>query len=57
MLVRLASDAANLLFLVDTQGTLTPADWANELHPFPAGFIKVADRFVTALRAKFPGRV
>lgn len=57
MLVGLANDAANLFFLVDTQGLLTPADWANELHPFPAGFIKVADRFVAALRAKFPGRI
>src|SRR5262249_39199884 len=23
---------------VDGRGTLTPADWANELHPTPAGF-------------------
>jgi hypothetical protein len=57
MLVGLAGDAANLFFLVDTQGTLTPADWANELHPFPAGFVKLADCFVTKLRTQFAGRI
>jgi hypothetical protein len=56
-LARLAADAANQLALVDTQGALTAADWANELHPFPAGFIKLADRFASALRAAFPGRI
>jgi hypothetical protein len=57
MLARLASDAANLFFLVDTQGTLTRTDWANELHPFPAGFAKLAEKFVTSLTATFPGRI
>lgn len=30
------------IFLVDSRGTLGEADWANELHPKPAGFGKIA---------------
>jgi hypothetical protein len=57
VLVRLASDAANNFFVVDTQGVLTAADWANELHPYPDGFKKIAAKFVAALQARFPGRI
>ena len=57
LLLRLAADGANNFSVVDTQGVLSPADWANELHPYPNGFMKIADRFVTALRVKFPGRI
>jgi hypothetical protein len=56
LLLRLATPANNF-FMVDTQGTLVTADWANELHPFPAGFVKLAQNFVDALRFKFPGRI
>lgn len=56
-LVGLAANAANNFFVVDTQGVLSPADWANELHPFPNGFKAVAAKFVDALRIKFPGRI
>lgn len=47
----------NNFILVQTQGTLAATDWANELHPGPAGFQKLAQVFVTALRAQFPGRI
>jgi hypothetical protein len=57
MLQALASVPANNFTLVDTQGLLAPADWANELHPFPSGFQTLAAKFVQALRAKFPGRI
>jgi hypothetical protein len=57
MLISLAADPANNFILVNTQGTLQPAEWANELHPFPAGFIKFASEFVDALRLRFPGRI
>lgn len=30
------------VFLVDSRGTLVNADWANELHPKPQGFRKIA---------------
>jgi len=30
--------------LVNSVGTLGPADWANELHPTPAGFNKLVER-------------
>jgi hypothetical protein len=57
MLLSLASDPANNFLLADTQGTLVADDWANELHPYPAGFAKIANVFVAALRGKFPGRI
>ncbi len=57
MLQELAGDAANLFFLVDTQGMLAPSDWANELHPYPPGFVKIAGKFVESLRTVFPGRI
>jgi hypothetical protein len=53
----LASVAANNFVLVPTQGLLKPADWANELHPYPAGFKTIAAAFLKSLSEKFPGRV
>lgn len=53
----LQANPANNFSLIDTQGTLKPAEWANELHPFPNGFKAVAEKFVSALRTKFPGRI
>ena len=57
MLQNLAADTTNNLHLIDTQGTLAPSDWANELHPHPNGFRAIASKFVDALRAQFPGRI
>jgi hypothetical protein len=57
MLVALANNPANNFTLIDTQGSFQTSDWANELHPYPGGFQKLAAKFVTALRAKFPGRI
>ena len=51
------SNAGMKFNLIDTQGTLVPDDWANELHPFPSGFAKIAERFVAALRQQFSGRI
>lgn len=42
---------------VRTQGTLRPAQWANELHPTPDGFAAIAGKFVETLQLRFPGRV
>jgi len=53
----LAADENNNVTLICTQGILEPADWANELHPHPGGFHKIADRFVTGLEKLFPGRL
>jgi len=53
MLVRLASNAGNKFHLVDTQGVLADAEWANELHPQPGGFAKIAQKFADALSANF----
>jgi hypothetical protein len=57
MLKTLEADAKNNFTLIDTQGTLSPSDWANELHPFPDGFKSLAELFVASLRVKFPGRI
>jgi hypothetical protein len=56
MLLGLAGPT-NDFYLVDTRGTLATADWANELHPFPGGFKKIASCFLGALRAKFSSRI
>jgi hypothetical protein len=57
MLTSLANDPSNSFTLVNTQGVLDAADWANELHPHPPGFKKLAAAFITALQARFPGRI
>jgi hypothetical protein len=45
------------VILVPTQGTLqSEQEWANELHPTPEGFGKMAAKFAAALEAEFPGR-
>jgi type IV secretory pathway TrbF-like protein len=57
MLRRVAADPSVHKFLVvPTQGTLEPtaADWQNEIHPSPAGFAKIAQKFQTALASAFP---
>lgn len=38
--------------VVDTRNTLSPADWANELHPTPEGFKKIAGRWRPDLQAR-----
>ena len=55
ILAQLAADPGNNLIYVPTQGTLASSDWANELHPQPQGFIKLAAKFHRALARQFPG--
>jgi hypothetical protein len=43
--------------VVHTEGTLAKSDWANELHPYPPGFAKLAGKFLSALQSHFPGRI
>lgn len=43
-LIAATSSHQNLHF-VDTRGTLVPEEWANELHPTPAGFNKLAKKW------------
>jgi hypothetical protein len=42
--------------VVPTQGTLQPtaSDWQNEIHPSPAGFTKIAQKFQASLATIFP---
>ena len=42
---------------VHTEGALDEKDWANELHPYPPGFEKLARRFLDALQTRFRGRI
>jgi hypothetical protein len=62
LLTGLASNAANNFHLVNTRNTIasnntSPDGWANELHPYPTGFHKVAQKFLTVLQGHFPGRI
>jgi hypothetical protein len=57
VLSSLAADPANNFHLVQTQGALAAAEWANELHPTPAGFKSIAAKFVAALSGQFPGQI
>ncbi len=55
------ADGRNFI-LVDTRGTLTrdasrPMGWANEIHPYTAGFTALAHKFLVALQGRFPGRI
>jgi hypothetical protein len=47
------------VFLVPTQGTLQPGQWANELHPTQDGFHAIAQKFLATLRSvhQFEGRI
>lgn len=49
MLERLAADPKNNYHLIQTQGTLKPDDWANELHPGVLGFGKLSQKFYKVL--------
>jgi hypothetical protein len=53
----LASNPAYNFHLVDTRGTITADDWANELHPKSDGFNKLAQKLLAALQAYFPGQI
>jgi hypothetical protein len=62
MLNALAGDPANAFILVDTRNTLARVafaqnGWANELHPYPAGFALLAQKWLTALQNRFPGSI
>lgn len=57
MVYSLARVPGNNFVLVETQGLFAAGDWANELHPYPGGFRKVAGKFLEALQRAFPNRI
>ena len=62
MLQGLAAAAKNNFILVDTRKTLARVSsvqngWANELHPYPAGFILLAQKWLAVLQKHFPGSI
>ncbi len=57
LLTAYQANSTNNFILVPTQGALLSTDWANELHPTPDGFAKIAARFTASLQDAFPGRV
>jgi hypothetical protein len=62
MLSALAATSANHFMLIDTRKTLirdaaSPTGWANEIHPYFAGFTALANKFLIALRGKFPNKI
>ncbi len=50
LLVQIAKAHQNV-FYVETQGTLAPNEWANELHPTPEGFDMIARKFIGEMAA------
>ena len=42
------------VYFIDTTGTLDMGDWANELHPTPHGFNKIAAKFAQLLKTLVP---
>ncbi|MBI5663694.1 MAG: hypothetical protein HZC49_01205 [Nitrospirae bacterium] len=54
MLKKLCRENPGSVFYVPTQGTLQPTKewWANEIHPSPKGFLKLAEVFSTALSSE-----
>jgi hypothetical protein len=44
MLIELGQQMAPRLIVVNTQGTLQPDEWLNEIHPTPQGFGKIAQK-------------
>jgi hypothetical protein len=52
----------NYFTLIDTRKTLTrdgtwPTGWANEIHPYTAGFTELAKSFLVSLQKHFPNRI
>jgi hypothetical protein len=41
---RLEVQGAGRVVLIDSRNTLSPTDWANELHPRPQGFRRIAEQ-------------
>jgi hypothetical protein len=62
MLAALAAKAANRFTLIDTRRTLirdstSPTGWANEIHPYFAGFTALANKFLLRLQNDFPDKI
>jgi hypothetical protein len=58
MLDGLESDARHFEFTrLHTEDVLTDADWANELHPHPPGFKKLAQVFWSALQHRIANQI
>jgi hypothetical protein len=57
LLLRLQNEPRNNFTMVDTQGVLAASEWANELHPVPSGFQKMAQKFAKALGQKFKAQM
>ena len=57
LLKRLENETSNNFHVVDTQGVLSAADWADEPHSGPEGFRKVAQMFATALGREFQAQI
>jgi hypothetical protein len=52
----LSTVPGNNVVYIETQGTLVASEWANDLHPTPGGFKKIAQQFVGPLTDRFSDR-
>lgn len=55
MLAELSQEHAHVHH-IDLRGTLKPKDWANEIHPTRAAFVRLAGKYQPTLCKIFPGR-
>lgn len=55
LLTKLAVDHPNRFYHVSLLGTLSPGDWANEIHPYSGGFKKSAARMSAAISLVLSG--
>jgi hypothetical protein len=53
----IADNQKNKFRLVPTQNVLQKSDWANELHPHPDGFKRLAQKFLKELQSYFKNRI
>jgi hypothetical protein len=56
-LQHIADDHKNNFKLIPTQKVLQKCDWANELHPYPDGFERLAEIFLKELQSHFKNRI
>jgi len=54
MLAEFEKDQTLKFYVARTQGLLADAEWANELHPTPAGFAKMAKALAAAVAKALP---
>jgi hypothetical protein len=56
MMASLQNKHTGLFFHVDLRGTVMDAQWANEIHPYEAGFKALAKKMLAVVEQVVTGR-